>query len=66
MRRVGGASRHDTGSPRSKAGSAGRCQTYRGVLARLATVQNDELRELLIDAWRMVAPKRLVRELDAE
>jgi len=33
-------------------------------LVRLATVRPDELRELLTDAWRLVAPKRLVRELD--
>jgi hypothetical protein len=39
-------------------------QTYPGVIVRLATVQPDQLRELLIEAWRLVAPKRLVRELD--
>jgi hypothetical protein len=39
-------------------------QTYPGVLVRLPTVPQDHLRELLIEAWRMVAPKRLVRELD--
>jgi hypothetical protein len=39
-------------------------EIYRGVLIRLAQVREDQLRELLIDAWRMVAPKRLVRELD--
>jgi hypothetical protein len=37
---------------------------YPGVIVRLATVQPDQLRELLVDAWRMVAPKRLLRELD--
>jgi hypothetical protein len=35
------------------------------VIVRLATVQPDRLRELLIEAWRLVAPKRLVRELDS-
>jgi hypothetical protein len=39
-------------------------ETYRGVLVRLATVPDDLLRELLIEAWRLVAPKRLVRQLD--
>jgi hypothetical protein len=34
--------------------------------ARFATVERDELRELLIEAWRMTAPKRLVAEFDAE
>jgi hypothetical protein len=40
-------------------------QTYPGVIVRLATVRPDQLRELLTEAWRLVAPKRLVRELDA-
>jgi hypothetical protein len=39
-------------------------QTYPGVIVRLATVRPDQLRELLTEAWRLVAPKRLVRELD--
>jgi len=39
-------------------------ETYPGVLVRLATVRPDQLRELLTEAWRLVAPKRLVRELD--
>jgi hypothetical protein len=39
-------------------------ETYPGVLVRLSTVPQDHLRELLIEAWRMVAPKRLVHELD--
>ena len=38
-------------------------RTYPGVLVRIAVVSDDQLRELLLDAWRMVAPKRLVREL---
>ncbi len=37
---------------------------YRGVLVRLANVPEDQLRELLIDAWRLVAPKRVVREFE--
>jgi len=39
-------------------------RTYPGVIVRLATVNPDQLRELLVDAWRLVAPKRLVREHD--
>jgi hypothetical protein len=31
---------------------------------RFATVDRDELRELLIEAWRMTAPKRLVQSFD--
>jgi hypothetical protein len=38
--------------------------SYPGVIVRLATVQPDQLRELLTEAWRLVAPKRLARELD--
>ena len=32
---------------------------YPSVLVRLAAVDRDELRELLTDAWRVRAPKRL-------
>jgi hypothetical protein len=39
-------------------------QNYRGVIVRLATVRPDQLRELLTEAWRLVAPRRLVREQD--
>jgi hypothetical protein len=39
-------------------------ENYPGVLVRLATVRPDQLRELLTEAWRLVAPKRLVRDLD--
>jgi hypothetical protein len=39
-------------------------ENYRGVLVRLASVRPDQLRELLTEAWRLVAPKRLVRDLD--
>jgi hypothetical protein len=38
-------------------------ETYPGVIIRLSTVQPDQLRELLIEVWRLVAPKRMVREL---
>lgn len=33
---------------------------YGAVLVRLDAVPDDELRELLIDAWLLVAPKKLV------
>ena len=32
---------------------------YHWVLARLAALQSDEMRELVLDAWRMVVPKRV-------
>jgi hypothetical protein len=32
------------------------------VLVRLPAIEEDELRELLTDAWRCQAPKALVRE----
>jgi hypothetical protein len=35
------------------------------VSVRLATVDPDELRELLVEAWRQTAPKRLVATYDA-
>jgi hypothetical protein len=38
---------------------------FPAVLVHLPAVDVDELRELLIDAWRCQAPKSLVRELDA-
>jgi hypothetical protein len=39
-------------------------QDYPGVIVRLATVRPDQLRELLTEAWRLVAPRRLLRQLD--
>jgi hypothetical protein len=41
-------------------------ESYPGVIVRLATVPLDQLRELLSEAWRLVAPRRLVRELDQQ
>jgi hypothetical protein len=41
-------------------------KSYPGVIVRLSTVDQKQLRDLLVDAWRLVAPKRLVREWDAE
>ena len=38
---------------------------YPAVLVRLAAVDIEELRELLTDAWRCMAPKKLVEEFDA-
>jgi hypothetical protein len=37
---------------------------YPAMLVRLATVDPDDLRELLEGAWRLVAPKRLVVAMD--
>jgi hypothetical protein len=33
---------------------------YPGILVRLAVAEEDDLRDLLADAWRLAAPKRLV------
>jgi len=38
---------------------------YAYVLVRLAVVDREILRELVEDAWRLVAPKRLVASYDA-
>jgi hypothetical protein len=35
------------------------------VLVRLGAVPPEELRELLIDAWMLAAPKRLVAQYNA-
>lgn len=39
---------------------------YPYVLARLETVEREQLAELLEDLWRLRAPKRLVASYDAE
>jgi hypothetical protein len=38
---------------------------YAYVLVRLAAIEPDQLAELIEDAWRLVAPKRLVAAYDA-
>ncbi len=38
---------------------------FPAVLVRLAAVDVDELAELVTDAWRCQAPKKLVKEYDA-
>jgi hypothetical protein len=35
---------------------------YNWVVVRLDAIDDDEMRELVIDAWRMVVPKRLAQE----
>ncbi len=35
---------------------------YNWLEVRLAALDHDELRELVLDAWRMVVPKRVARE----
>ncbi len=40
-------------------------RNYPWVLVRLAAVEQEQLAEMLEDAWRRVAPKRLVRAFDA-
>jgi len=37
---------------------------YRWVCVRLDALDEDELRELLIDAWRMCVPKRVAADYD--
>ena len=32
---------------------------YNWVVARLAALDRDEMRELVLEAWRMVVPKRV-------
>jgi hypothetical protein len=39
---------------------------YPAVLVRLPAADGDELQELLTDAWRTHAPKRMVAEFDAQ
>jgi hypothetical protein len=35
---------------------------YHWVVVRLGAIDSDELREIVIDAWRMVVPKRVAAE----
>ena len=35
---------------------------YNWVVVRLEAIDADEMRELVLDAWRMVVPKRVARE----
>ena len=41
-------------------------RTYPGVIVRLSTVDQKQCRDLLVAGWRLVAPRRLVREWDRE
>jgi hypothetical protein len=38
---------------------------YRAVMVRLDAIDHDALRDLVVEAWRLRAPKRLVREFDS-
>ena len=38
---------------------------YHWIQVRLAAIDEDEIRELVLDAWRMVVPKRVAPEHDA-
>ena len=35
---------------------------YNWVVVRLDAIDDDEMRELVLDAWRMVVPKRVAEE----
>jgi hypothetical protein len=37
---------------------------FPAILVRLVAIEHDELRELLVDAWRCQAPRALVKEYD--
>ena len=39
---------------------------YRWVCVRLDAIDVDELRELLIDAWRMCVPKRVAADFESD
>ncbi|HEY8523721.1 MAG TPA: MmcQ/YjbR family DNA-binding protein [Acidimicrobiales bacterium] len=39
---------------------------YNWVVARLETLDHEEMRELVLDAWRMVVPKRVAAEFLGE
>lgn len=40
-------------------------QRYRWIHVDLAAIDEDELRELVTEAWRMCVPKKVAREYDA-
>ena len=37
-------------------------ERYQWLRVRMAAIDETELRELLVDAWRIVVPKRVARE----
>lgn len=37
---------------------------YRAVMVRLDAIEPDDLRDLIVEAWRLRAPKRLIAQLD--
>jgi hypothetical protein len=39
---------------------------YPAVLIRLAAVDDEELEEFIVEAWRCQAPRQLVKELDSQ
>ena len=39
---------------------------YNWVVVRLSQIDDDEMRELVVDAWRMVVPKSVAGAYDAE
>ena len=41
-------------------------QRYNWVVVRLATIDRVEMREIVLDAWRMVVPKRVAAAYEAK
>ncbi len=39
-------------------------QRFQWINARMTALDKDEMRELIIDAWRMVVPKKVAAALD--
>jgi hypothetical protein len=39
---------------------------YRWVLVRLAAIDEDEMRELVLDAWRMCVPRKVVADYESQ
>jgi hypothetical protein len=39
---------------------------FRWVVVRLAAIDQDEMRELVLDAWRMCVPKRVAADYEAK
>jgi hypothetical protein len=52
----------DVGRPDRVRRTGARRGRYQWVRARLASIDHDELRELIVNAWRMTVPKKVWQE----